>query len=262
MYYKSIGGTRNGNQSCPQEAGSDLQGGCRRVGDQSAHTGSVGAGAQGAKGCGASVPQANPQSRPVGGQASLTLHGIPGATRPAAYQAATRPPQGETSTRRYPTPAETKAAREYSELAYQEQRRRQQAFLAEKYPSTAPAAPKAKAPVPSAPTPGAPSPVIAATLTRASDFPLLLLLRQPFFEAFARVAEREVRPVEELVVEVLSNYARFLQERDFADAFGDELPAPPLTQAMRLAAAAEDARESGIGLHPARENVGSVTIGV
>ena len=75
---------------------------------------------------------------------------------------------------------------------------------------------------------------------------LNIQLRRDRFEAFQRLAEREVRPVEEVLTSYLADFANLIQQRDFADAFGDELPTAPMTQAMRLAAQAEDERERSL----------------
>lgn len=81
-------------------------------------------------------------------------------------------------------------------------------------------------------------------MARGSDFPVLLRLRYSFFEAFARVAEREVRPVEDVLNEFLADLGNHVHQRELVEVYGDEeVPTPPVTQAMRLARHASEQAE-------------------
>ena len=269
MHYNSTRGPRNGNPNRPQATGPDCQGGSGSLEAQPAHLGSVGAGTTSTARSGATVPPADPRPHP-GGQASLGLFGCTGvlsptATEPAPAQSETRPQAAapdytEADRFRRPTIAEARQRREEAERLVAAGNRVRNAWLSKGSPLTPQEEEAARNPpkmvfgkpaavasvAPAIAPKGEPSPVIAATLTRASDFPLLVRLAPSYFEDFARRAECEQCPVEEIITEVLSNYARHLRQCDLADAYDDPRPAPPTTPAMDLARFQSDERESGI----------------
>ena len=208
--------------------------------------------------------QRNNSSR--GGQASLTLFGVPGVGRYQVAAQAKAQSQADTSLlprtegwEARPIPTEARERREAAERASAVDRRVRNAWLKKGSPLTPeeeeaarnppkmtfgkPAAPAA--PVPAAVPPGgSPSPVIAALTTPASDFPVLLRLRGDRFQVFARLADRERRPVEEVMLEWMSDCARLIQD---ADLFGEDAPPPPrISNAMMMARYYSEQRESGV----------------
>ena len=90
-----------------------------------------------------------------------------------------------------------------------------------------------------------------------------LTIRRGDFQAFVRLSEREVRPVEEVMAEWLADCAHLIGSQ-VPDEFDGCGLARPCTPSMRLAAEASDAREEhawkerlaltdadGGGIHPA-----------
>lgn len=97
-------------------------------------------------------------------------------------------------------------------------------------------APQASQPFTAPPAPAAVQPSVSATVH----------VRRGKFQAFVRLAEREVRPVEEVLGEWIGECANLIRQRDFAEAYGDDLfdeTPTATTPAMESAARASDARE-------------------
>ena len=171
--------------------------------------------------------QESKSNPPRGGQHTLTLFGIPGERskpRPGA--------QGATVRSRYSPQA--LAAREAADKAATEQMRAFRANLAAKYPASRPA--------------GALPVASPAQVATVASLCLHLKLRRDKYEAIAQVAEREVRPVEDVLNEYLSDLGHHVQQEQLAEVYEDQEPptGQPLTQAMRLARYASEERERSL----------------
>ena len=84
---------------------------------------------------------------------------------------------------------------------------------------------------------GAAAPEIMAVPNPAAR---TLHIRRGTFQAFVRLSEQEVRPVEDVMAEWLHDCGALIEQNELAEVYGDARQSTP---AMRLAAHASDERE-------------------
>ncbi len=91
-------------------------------------------------------------------------------------------------------------------------------------------------------------PAPLAVFTPQASLALHLKLRRDRFEAFARLADRETRPVEDVLSEYLADLGNHVQQEELFAQDEERPGARRLTQAMRLARHAAEEQERSLSV--------------